>query len=263
MIDTLTEHESFLRAIFDAPDDDTPRLVYADFLDENGEPERAALIRAQCERARGAHFAVGTVVAGPPGGVAVRIELVGARSQGAGARPEHERGFPRPVRVAELTAARLADPTGFRAWAVRVRPEYFGAVEVKVTAGPIDSDGPFATLFGSLALARVTRLVLQGQSRWTGRPGVVSDDYRSVVIERVHEVVITPDGVGALAGCPGARRLTALDLTHNNLDDAAGRALARSPHLVKLKRLHVHAGNRIRGRARQQLLDRFGPAVVG
>jgi len=34
------------------PDDDTPRLVYADWLDENGESRRAAFIRAQIEYAR-------------------------------------------------------------------------------------------------------------------------------------------------------------------------------------------------------------------
>src|SRR4051812_10854275 len=50
-MDRLAEHEAFLRAIFDAPDDDTPRLVYADFLQENGGPERAELIRVQCRLA--------------------------------------------------------------------------------------------------------------------------------------------------------------------------------------------------------------------
>ena len=30
-------HDAFLRAILDAPDDDTPRLVYADWLEERGE----------------------------------------------------------------------------------------------------------------------------------------------------------------------------------------------------------------------------------
>ena len=40
-MDHLAEHEAFLRAIYDTPDDDTPRLIYADFLEERGEPERA------------------------------------------------------------------------------------------------------------------------------------------------------------------------------------------------------------------------------
>ena len=33
------------------PDEDTPRLAYADWLDENGDPDRAAFIRTQCRLA--------------------------------------------------------------------------------------------------------------------------------------------------------------------------------------------------------------------
>jgi uncharacterized protein (TIGR02996 family) len=43
---------AFLNAIAEAPDDDAPRLVYADWLDDNGQPARARLIREQCEQAR-------------------------------------------------------------------------------------------------------------------------------------------------------------------------------------------------------------------
>src|SRR5262245_17786546 len=41
--------EAFLQAIIDDPDDDTPRLIFADWLDEHGDPERAEFIRLQCE----------------------------------------------------------------------------------------------------------------------------------------------------------------------------------------------------------------------
>jgi uncharacterized protein (TIGR02996 family) len=41
-----------LRAICDEPTDDTVRLVYADWLEENGDAERAEFIRVQVERAR-------------------------------------------------------------------------------------------------------------------------------------------------------------------------------------------------------------------
>ena len=48
-----TPGEMLLRAVFAHPEDDAPRLAYADWLDESGgEPERAALIRVQCELAR-------------------------------------------------------------------------------------------------------------------------------------------------------------------------------------------------------------------
>src|SRR5262245_47579116 len=41
----MTDHDALLRAICEYPRDDLPRLVYADWLDEHGEPERAAFIR--------------------------------------------------------------------------------------------------------------------------------------------------------------------------------------------------------------------------
>src|SRR5262245_51518143 len=48
----MSERDAFLRAITTEPADDTARLVFADWLEEHGEPERAELIRVQCELCR-------------------------------------------------------------------------------------------------------------------------------------------------------------------------------------------------------------------
>ena len=48
----MSLEESFLEDIRRHPEDDAPRLVYADWLDEHDEPERAEFIRLQCELAR-------------------------------------------------------------------------------------------------------------------------------------------------------------------------------------------------------------------
>ena len=45
-----TEERAFLAAIRAAPEDDLPRLVMADWLDEQHQPERAEFIRVQCEK---------------------------------------------------------------------------------------------------------------------------------------------------------------------------------------------------------------------
>src|SRR5438067_8376736 len=48
-------HAAFWKAICAEPDEDTPRLVFADWLDEQGDPAsaaRAEFIRAQIELAR-------------------------------------------------------------------------------------------------------------------------------------------------------------------------------------------------------------------
>ncbi|MDY3562002.1 TIGR02996 domain-containing protein [Gemmata sp. JC673] len=47
----MSEEAALLRAIYAEPDDDTPRLVYADWLDENGQPGRAEFVRTQIELA--------------------------------------------------------------------------------------------------------------------------------------------------------------------------------------------------------------------
>ncbi len=74
--------------------------------------------------------------------------------------------------------------------------------------------------------------------------------------------VITNAGVAALASHRGARRLTELDLTYNDLDNDAARALINSPFLENLKVLKLLEGNRLRGRVWQQVLERFGPGVA-
>ena len=48
----MTEQDALLEAVFAAPADDLPRLVYADWLDDHGEAAHAAFIRAQIELGR-------------------------------------------------------------------------------------------------------------------------------------------------------------------------------------------------------------------
>src|SRR5262245_12848054 len=44
----MSDEAALLAAIQTHPDEDTPRLMYADWLDEHGQPERAEFIRIQC-----------------------------------------------------------------------------------------------------------------------------------------------------------------------------------------------------------------------
>src|SRR3954471_13618531 len=51
----MPDDPAFIRTIAASPDDDAPRLVYADVLDETGDPAkqaRAEFIRVQIEKAR-------------------------------------------------------------------------------------------------------------------------------------------------------------------------------------------------------------------
>jgi uncharacterized protein (TIGR02996 family) len=48
----MNTRDALLAAILANPDEDTPRLMFADWLDEHGEPDRAEFIRVQIELAR-------------------------------------------------------------------------------------------------------------------------------------------------------------------------------------------------------------------
>jgi uncharacterized protein (TIGR02996 family) len=54
----MGDHAGFLADILANPDDDTHRLVYADWLEEHGLSGRAAFIRVQCRIAREPPFCV-------------------------------------------------------------------------------------------------------------------------------------------------------------------------------------------------------------
>jgi uncharacterized protein (TIGR02996 family) len=48
----MNHDAAFLASIIESPDEDAPRLIYADWLEEHGQGERADFIRVQCELAR-------------------------------------------------------------------------------------------------------------------------------------------------------------------------------------------------------------------
>jgi uncharacterized protein (TIGR02996 family) len=52
----MSDEDALLTAIAAHPDEDTPRLMYADWLDEHGQPLRAEFIRVQIEIARNEHL---------------------------------------------------------------------------------------------------------------------------------------------------------------------------------------------------------------
>jgi uncharacterized protein (TIGR02996 family) len=48
----MSDRDALLHAIAARPEEDTPRLMYADWLEENGEPERADFVRTQVHLAQ-------------------------------------------------------------------------------------------------------------------------------------------------------------------------------------------------------------------
>jgi uncharacterized protein (TIGR02996 family) len=49
---TTSERDGLMRSILEQPDEDAPRLILADWYEENGDPDRAEVIRLEIRRAR-------------------------------------------------------------------------------------------------------------------------------------------------------------------------------------------------------------------
>jgi uncharacterized protein (TIGR02996 family) len=247
----MTPDDAFLRAIIECPDDDTPRLVYADWLDEHGDPERAEFIRVQCQLAR----------LSPDDPRAGRLEVRVGKLRAANAARWLGRlnGCPRDrvFRRGFLERVRLNRQT-FDCH----RRELFrlGPVRELVLWG-----GVFAVSLGIAAW--VERLEVLGLRNNRLGDWAVQFLASSPFLHRMKRLDLARNGVGdggaaALAASPHLAGLTDLRLDGNAIGSDGLLALATSPHLRDVTRLDVSGNPASRAsRGVRALLERFGERV--
>jgi uncharacterized protein (TIGR02996 family) len=258
----LDEREGFLRTIFATPEDDAPRLVFADWLDEHGFPDHATLIRIQCELARrevGVH----------PTASEYQIQANAIQVVAKHDAPEATSAFPnRGFRFCDeiqLTVDELLHPDSLRVYSAEKRPEWYGAKRLKITSGRVVSVEPFDTLYTLPVFEHVQELDISGSMRMLPVQMDATQTLADVLqtIEYDYVPSITLPGLEALALHRFARRLTVLNLTNNNLDNDSLHILVRSTQFTRIKELHLSSqGQRFRGRTWTRVLERFGEDVV-
>jgi uncharacterized protein (TIGR02996 family) len=221
---TDKQQAAFLEAIREAPDDDTPRLVYADWLQERCDP-RGEFIAVQCslekldeDDDRRAELTGREQTLLREHGPAWRDEL----PQWARKACSFERGF--ITRVCCQTEDFLADP------------------ERLVRATPLESLRPFRCggrckeLAACPSLAGVTELDLAGSEF---QPGDLTALGQSRFLRRLRSLILNEcelraPGVRALADGPAFAGLRSLSLRGCALNAAALRHLAGSRYLGNL-----------------------------
>lgn len=226
---------AFLAAIRDEPDDDLPRLAYADWLDEQGQAERSEFIRVQIELSHGVRDV----------GVSAELlrrqrELI-ARFRAAWLGPlkklapgsVFERGFvcqvsmpaekflddaARILAAHPVTRLNLIFEEIHHLTRVARSPHLEGMTSlVFILICPGDEAG--VALGNCPHLGRLRELVLRGS-------------------------MIQPRGLRALATSPYLNNLANLDLADNEVGDAGVVALTEAMGLPKLTRLDL-AGNAV------------------
>jgi uncharacterized protein (TIGR02996 family) len=248
--------EAFLPAIREAPDEDMPRLVCADWFEEHGQAERAEFIRVQCELARPA----------PDDerrrGLRQRARALLAAHEEEWAEPllalvnkvSFRRGF--VERVTLEVADFLDGGEQLMALApirevvfVKTGPDlpqladcpHLARVELLDFRDSVINAGLY-DLFASPHLGRLRAFVLRltdGLGDPVLRELAAVPHPPALVTLDVYNTGVTGAGVAALANCPGAATLETLILGGNNLGYGEVVPLAGSPHLARLRTLHL------------------------
>lgn len=214
----MTDTEAaLLRAIGEQPDEDTPRLMYADYLDEEGSPAQAAraeLIRLQVKQFR--------LPAGHPEAAALRERVrkllddwdtVWQKDMPPGFTrlAYYSRGFPFRAALTASRADGADDP--------RLCPIDYLELTADVPAGELEA------VFRCPIFARLRELVVCGDRVWH------------------NTALLGPSGAVALAG-GNFPRLEWLDLSGHGIGDAGFLTLSESPGFPRLRYLDVR-GNAI------------------
>jgi uncharacterized protein (TIGR02996 family) len=292
----MTQNDVLLRAVREAPEDDGPRLAYADWLEANGEAARAELIRVQCQLAR----------LPPEGEQAAALHkreraLLKANEAAWRAPLPHdqaivwgpfERGFVASVEVDPPEGEPFAGPNVRRllarvaegcAQAPITRLHFFGPTPANAQALArwpclagftslhleIDPDaGVCIEAIGARALARSPHLANLRQLN-LGVQEIGPEGARALAdsphLGRLTDLDLSGNDIGdagvrALASSPGLASLTNLDLSDNEITDEGVRALADSPHLSALQVLNLK-DNDFGAKSARVLRKRFGKRV--
>lgn len=242
-----TEAEGFLTRIRANPDDDGPRLVFADWLDEQGDP-RGAFIRVQLALAQleQEEAAAGTENLGRTDRDHTRARLQldeqelrdahekewKAPFNGLAYSPDFRRGFVEEVKV---------DARVF----VHRAPELFDAAPLR-HVHLLNLGGSLTAALQVPLLSRLAALTIHAS--YAGEPlaRAVASCEHLAGLKRLHLSRNRFDDRAAelLATCPTLAGLEELDLAGNELGESGARSLAASPHIGSVRYLELQ-GNRL------------------
>jgi uncharacterized protein (TIGR02996 family) len=249
----MTHDEAFLRAIIADPDDDGPRLVYADWLEERGDPQ-GEFIRVQL------------ALASLPEGDPRRWEL---EAREGSLLKDHESEWVGPL--GRPLAGMLSGWAFRRGFIEELTVEARGLLPHADTVFRL---APIRHLQVYLARSRISQLANLPQ---LARLSTLGLDRNSLGDEGVGALASSPHlsqlahlalrwnhvgdaGVEALAASACLPRLATLTLIGNEIGDRGALALARSASLSRLTALELYH-NPLGQRGREALWNRFGGRV--
>jgi uncharacterized protein (TIGR02996 family) len=226
----MSDENALLDAIWEHPHEDTPRLMYADWLDEHGQLERARFIRLQCELAR-----LDDDDSSRPGLLKRESGLWNAH------RRLYRQGLPERLRQYPFQRGFVAPPaqtlTGHQFlkvfWDLLPHAPLW-ALELRSTPS-----GELVRLFGDSRFARFGSLRLSGYGQEVFRRMSESRFARNLVALDWSYSFAGPDDLGGLCRPDAAPHLRELNLDSAKLGDSGVERLASSHLAPQLRTLSL------------------------
>jgi uncharacterized protein (TIGR02996 family) len=226
----MTHADAFLQAILAAPDDDAPRLLFADWLEEYGDAERAEFIRIQIALAgRSIALAPAELWSRQKELLMRRDEEWSAPARAVASSWSYERGF---IEEVEAEAGAFLDGADeLFGWAPVQR------VRLHWERGPLLACSYTPRLADCTPLKRLNHLDLSGNV--LGSDGLqtllVAAPLTGLTSLSLRECQIGDRGARALANSPLLMQLTRLDLSQNEVGPGGVRVLAQALEARPLK----------------------------
>jgi len=235
----MPENSALLAAIIANPAEDTPRLAYADWLDENGEPEWARFIRLQFE-----------IEKLPP----IGPKASKAKKEEEALLKKHEKNWAGPI--ASLVQ-RCVFRRGFVEYVRVAVADYLTHGDRLFQLAPlrevrfVEIKNQMPALAVSPLLGKAERLAfsntIMDQLHYDGRlEALLASPYLATVRGlNLSMSSLTDADVERVANCPHLGALTHLDLSTNSIRTPGLRAIANSDRLPKLSSLTIHGNPQV------------------
>jgi uncharacterized protein (TIGR02996 family) len=248
----MTYEEAFLQAIRESPSDDAPRLIYADWLEEHRQADRAEFIRVQCRLA-------GLTESHPEASLlSSRAETILRKHWYEWVGPLRDIVGPWRDRYGERWLGEEFHPDGLR----RFQRGFVDGISLEADSF-LRHSSKLRLLIPQLSWLYLWRAggradALANTPELTGLATLGFTDYYDAPL-KAHDAAafsaspylhglsalrlgwnsLGDEGVEALAEAPWLVSVTELDLSDNGLSDRAVRALTASPHLSNLRTLRL------------------------
>ncbi|MBY0457751.1 MAG: TIGR02996 domain-containing protein, partial [Gemmataceae bacterium] len=263
------------------PDDDTPRLVLADWLDEQDDPldaARAAFIRKDIARARGEKALL-------PAAELEAAKTLLVRWLGPMVKTADHYGFQRGLPAIKVPAAWFlrgetpgwlasesfafvqhvitTDASGRQLEDMVRIPEFRHVPGLSVQQASTLGSSALAQFFESPNLSGLRRIELTGANIGVAGAQALADNPASGRLRRftLSRNKLVDRAVVALAAARHLTNLDVLNLSCNEVGDAGADALAASSALPTLRELDLTKNPRLTARGKQALRDALGDRV--